>query len=89
MDVIAIRRSAASPELLAMAMLTVAKSREQQQGQPLTSKATLIIPLGMKYPPLSSAERSRMTDAISRLLAAAPRAVPTVGNVPAISLELP
>ena len=87
MDVIAIKRSAASPELLAVALKTVAKSREQQGGT-LARKATIIFPLRTKYPTLPSAERTHMNDAISRLLAAAPRAVPSVGNVPAISLDM-
>ena len=86
-DVIALKRSAASPELLAIAMATVAKSRDQE-GSAFSRRISVIIPLGLKYPPLQAGERTRMTGAITRLLAEPARAVPGVGHVPAISLGL-
>jgi hypothetical protein len=86
-DIIAIRRSAASPELLGAALTIVAKSRERQ-GATVARKATIVIPVGVKLPPLSEAEKTRLGEAISQLLTAAPSAVPAVGHVPSISLNL-
>jgi hypothetical protein len=86
-DIIAIRRSVASPELLGAALTIVAKSRERQ-GATVARKATIIIPIGVKYRPLSDAEKTRLGEAIGQLLTAAPGAVPAVGHVPSISVNL-
>jgi hypothetical protein len=86
-NIIALKRSAATPELLATAFAILGKSREQE-GETPVRKITVIIPDGLKHRPLSSADRARMTDVINRVLAADPQAVPGVGRVPAITVDL-
>jgi hypothetical protein len=86
-DVIALRKSVASPELLAMAMAALTKARARQ-GSRADKKSMLIIPIALKSPVLTTDARTRMAEILARLLAAPLRAVPAVGYVPAIEVAL-
>lgn len=86
-DIIALRRSAVSPELLALAVGALKKSRETQ-GPTVARRITIVIPVGISSPLVSGTERTQMVEAITQLLATPPRAVPAIGHVPALELSL-
>lgn len=86
-SIIALKRSAATPELLATALVILEKSVERLGNTP-PRKLTVVIPDGLRQHPVAAAERPRFAGAIDRLLGAPPRAVPGVGNVPAITMDL-
>lgn len=86
-NIIALRRSAATPELLATALATLARSRATA-GEAPARKITVAIRDGLKLRPLSASERTRLDGMIGRLVAASPQAVPGVGYVPAITVDL-
>ena len=87
LDIIALKRSAATPELLATLVGTLIQLRTQQGDAP-AEKTTVVVYDGRKHRPLSSEERARMEDVIARLVAAPSQAVPGAGNVPAVRVDL-
>jgi hypothetical protein len=86
-NIVAMKRSAVSPELLSTLLNTLAKSVEQDGPAPIRT-ITVIVRDGTRRQRLYPGEQINPHDTISRLLAAAPTSVPGVGVVPAITLEL-
>jgi hypothetical protein len=86
-DIIAMRSTEASAELLAVA-LRVVRRAQARQGARAAKQTTIVIPIGLVSPRLSATGQSQMTDALTRLQRSIARAVPGVGQVRAIEIEV-
>lgn len=86
-NIIALKRSTATPELLATALAILGQSRATV-GETPSRTITVVIRDGLKLRPLSASERTRVETLIVRLLSTGPQLVPGVGRVPAIKVDL-
>lgn len=86
-DIIALKRGAATPEVLSILMATLAAS-VAKQGDRLSEPTTVVVYDNATLPPVRPDQRARLADAIARLKTVTPQPVPGVGNVPAITLQL-
>jgi hypothetical protein len=85
-NVIALKRSAATPEVLASALAALRSSRARQ---PSSAKAiTVIILEGIRHRPLQASERGQMATMLDQIRSAPRRATLGAANVSTIAVAL-
>ena len=84
-DIIALKRSAATPELLVTVLGGLSRSREKFGDVP-NRTITGYFSGNMRGMPISDSERQLASAVLGQLFAATPRNVPPIGNVPAVTI---